>query len=290
MSKMSSRSANPRRPRDVVRHLERLLDRENQRLEVRRGELTEVRDAFRAMLPVLNTAVPMPHADLEIIPAETAADVIGQLLDESDGGMLRNVTRTVDYGPGLEEERIRDMQQRLSEGLVMRSIYPLSVLDTAAGRRWLGDWADAGEDQRFVADPPSEFLVIGTSTVLACAQWNVPESDYLVIRDPMLVQAFIALHETTYSVAVGLTPDSGDSTAETRLIDLMALGLKDEAIARTLGISLRTVRRRIADLMEEHGVETRFQLGAALHARGRLETGPLPMSTIRARDPLRGRG
>lgn len=238
------------------------------------------------MTPALSTAVPVPHADLEIIPAEAAADMIGQLLDEADGGVIRNVTRTVDYGPGLEEERIRDMQQRLADGLVMRSIYPLSVLDTASGRRWVGAWAESGEEQRFVADPPSEFLVIGTSTVLACAQWNVPESDYLVIRDPMLIEAFSALHDTTYSVAVGLSPDSGDSAAETRLIDLMALGLKDEAIARTLGISLRTIRRRIADLMDEHGVETRFQLGAALHARGRLEAGPLPLSAIRARNPL----
>lgn len=287
---MSGRSANPRRPRDVVRHLERLLDRENQRLEVRGRELIEVRDAVRAMLPALSTAVPVPHADLEIIPGEAAADVIGQLLDEAEDGVIRNVTRTVDYGPGLEEERVRDMQQRLSDGLVMRTIYPLSVLDSASGRRWLGDWADAGEEQRFVADPPSEFMVIGTSTVIACARWNVPESDYLVIRDPMLIQAFIALHETTYSVGVGLTPERGESTGETRLIDLMALGLKDEAIARTLGISLRTVRRRIADLMEEHGVETRFQLGAALHARDRLEAGPVPMSTIRARDPLLRRG
>ena len=42
------------------------------------------------------------------------------------------------------------------------------------------------------------------------------------------------------------------------------MGLKDEAIARFLGLGLRTVRRRIAALMSLHGVDTRFQLGAAL--------------------------
>ena len=42
------------------------------------------------------------------------------------------------------------------------------------------------------------------------------------------------------------------------------MGLKDEAIARFLGVGLRTVRRRIAALMSIHGVDTRFQLGAAL--------------------------
>jgi DNA-binding NarL/FixJ family response regulator len=44
------------------------------------------------------------------------------------------------------------------------------------------------------------------------------------------------------------------------------MGLKDEAIARFLGVGLRTVRRRIAALMSIHGVDTRFQLGASLAA------------------------
>ena len=39
-------------------------------------------------------------------------------------------------------------------------------------------------------------------------------------------------------------------------------------IARALGVSLRTVRRRVAALMEECGVETRFQLAVKLTERG----------------------
>jgi DNA-binding GntR family transcriptional regulator len=37
--------------------------------------------------------------------------------------------------------------------------------------------------------------------------------------------------------------------------------MKDEAIARQLGVSLRTARRWLANLMAERGVTTRFQLG-----------------------------
>jgi hypothetical protein len=48
------------------------------------------------------------------------------------------------------------------------------------------------------------------------------------------------------------------------LVELLELGLKDEAIARHLGVSLRTVRRRVAQLMAVNGVDTRFQLGSAL--------------------------
>ena len=47
-------------------------------------------------------------------------------------------------------------------------------------------------------------------------------------------------------------------------------GAKDEQIARTLGISLRTVRRRIADLLSELGADSRFQAGVEAVRRGWL--------------------
>ena len=50
------------------------------------------------------------------------------------------------------------------------------------------------------------------------------------------------------------------------MLRLLVAGLKDEAIARYLGCSLRTVRRRVAGLMEHYGADTRFQLGASLAA------------------------
>lgn len=265
-----------------MRHLDRLLEREDQRLDARRDELAEVRGAIRAFSHDVARMAVIPTTDLELVPAEIAVQVIGELMDEVGDGIVRTASRTVEYGPGLEDERVRDLRQRLAEGLDVRAVYPLSALDTAAGRRWVSAWAEAGEGQRFVADPPSEFLIAGTSAVIACTEWNVAESDYVVIREPMLIAAFTALHDATYSAGTALRVDDGSAPPEARLVDLMALGLKDEAIARILGWSLRTVRRRIAALMDEQGVETRFQLGAALLARGRLEAGPLPLSPIRA--------
>ena len=42
------------------------------------------------------------------------------------------------------------------------------------------------------------------------------------------------------------------------------------AVARNLGLSLRTVRRRIAALMNDLGVDTRFQAGVEAARRGWL--------------------
>ena len=44
-------------------------------------------------------------------------------------------------------------------------------------------------------------------------------------------------------------------------------GTQATRIAEELGISLRTVRRRVASLMEDHQVSTRFQLALRLAER-----------------------
>ncbi|MBP2472602.1 DNA-binding NarL/FixJ family response regulator [Crossiella equi] len=59
--------------------------------------------------------------------------------------------------------------------------------------------------------------------------------------------------------------------AQTRaLLSLMRSGCTDESIARQLGISPRTVLRRIRTLMDRAGCTTRFQLGCHAQRRGWL--------------------
>jgi DNA-binding NarL/FixJ family response regulator len=48
---------------------------------------------------------------------------------------------------------------------------------------------------------------------------------------------------------------------------MLSAGMKDESIARNLGVSSRTVGRRVAELMERLGVRTRLQAGVYAHRR-----------------------
>ncbi|MFC7641848.1 helix-turn-helix domain-containing protein [Streptosporangium lutulentum] len=45
------------------------------------------------------------------------------------------------------------------------------------------------------------------------------------------------------------------------MLALLAAGLKDDAIARQLDVSLRTVQRRVRSLCDHLGAGTRFQAG-----------------------------
>ncbi|WP_158852927.1 LuxR C-terminal-related transcriptional regulator [Saccharothrix deserti] len=64
--------------------------------------------------------------------------------------------------------------------------------------------------------------------------------------------------------AVDLEP----TAATLRLLQLMRTGAIDETIARELGVSLRTVHRRITRLQNLLGVCSRFQLGVIACERG----------------------
>lgn len=65
------------------------------------------------------------------------------------------------------------------------------------------------------------------------------------------------------------SPAAGSlSLEDRRLLALLAAGLKDDAIARQLGTSPRTLRRRLRHLLDELNAETRFQAGAQASRRG----------------------
>jgi hypothetical protein len=58
------------------------------------------------------------------------------------------------------------------------------------------------------------------------------------------------------------------------IVYFLAEGLRDESIARRIGVSVRTCRRHIAELLEEMGAESRFQAGYLTAKLGLLDSSP----------------
>ena len=99
----------------------------------------------------------------------------------------------------------------------------------------------------------------------------------VVIHPSGLLDALGDLFEGLWQRALplGLATEPASAAAEPlaeperqRITALMLSGLTDQAIAHQLGVSYRTVQRRIASLMDELGASTRFQAGvqAAIRA------------------------
>jgi DNA-binding NarL/FixJ family response regulator len=62
--------------------------------------------------------------------------------------------------------------------------------------------------------------------------------------------------------------EAGESATRRLLLEQLTRGAKDEQIARELGLSLRTVRRRVAEVLGELGADSRFQAGVEAVRRG----------------------
>ncbi|MGZ4635082.1 response regulator transcription factor [Oryzihumus sp.] len=259
----------------VVEHpraaLERLIDSEEARLDSRRRELSEARNAIAQFAADHRVGQSDSTATRRPAWEEVSAQLAPSLVEHTiriTSGVIRTSVVRVDVGPGLDDDTYRTAQAAVAAGREQRALYPLSALEDPASQRWMRGWSDVGEQQRVTDSPPSEFAVFGDEVVLAVASWHDPTSDFVVIRDEMLVSAFTTMFDLAWSVALPVPDASVETDADRRLLTLLAGGLKDEAIARYLGWGVRTVRRRVANLMADLGADTRFQLGVAAQRRG----------------------
>jgi len=117
--------------------------------------------------------------------------------------------------------------------------------------------------------PTRLFVISGTHAVLP-EPLGFADEPRLLVRQGALVAALTLLFELYWERSVAVPEAEGRVDERVFVVRQLASGAKDEQIARTLGLSLRTVRRRVADLMIELGVDTRFQAGAEAVRRGWL--------------------
>jgi len=107
-----------------------------------------------------------------------------------------------------------------------------------------------------------------------------PDSAVLLVRSSALLAGFLGLFHSTWEQAAAMrfgvsaaasTPeDCGIPCDAQALIPWLVAGLNDKAIAHELGISVRTLMRRVASLLSALDARSRFQAGwrAALRLNG----------------------
>jgi DNA-binding CsgD family transcriptional regulator len=116
---------------------------------------------------------------------------------------------------------------------------------------------------------PYRMVIIDEAVAVAAGQSTASRGVAMVVEEPVLVQGLLCLFEATWAGCTRAMPDS-PTPDERNLLERMATGSTDEAIARLLGISDRQVRRRAARLLQRLGVSSRFAAGAEAVRRGWL--------------------
>lgn len=164
--------------------------------------------------------------------------------------------------------------ETLGRGVRIRSVYVDSAVHDASTRDYLEWLQAAGAMVRSVAALPLRLIIVdGAKAVLPLKPHN-SEVGAVLVTQPGVVQALVSLFEALWHAGHELptararpdteTLDARDQT----IIRLLASGAKDEAVARSLGVSVRTARRFIADLLDRLGASGRFEAGIAAAKRG----------------------
>jgi DNA-binding CsgD family transcriptional regulator len=176
-----------------------------------------------------------------------------------------------DQWRGANESRMAAMVgEAIAGGLSSRAIYPVRAVHDAP--QTLAARVAVGEQIRVLPDVPSRLLVIGDSHAVLPEPLGYADVPLSIVRQQGVVEAMAQWFELLWERAVAPSLDENAPPLDLRgfLLQQLAAGAHDEQIARMLGISLRTVRRRVADLMSELGADSRFQAGVEAARRGWL--------------------
>ncbi|MFC9604651.1 MULTISPECIES: helix-turn-helix transcriptional regulator [Streptomyces] len=173
-------------------------------------------------------------------------------------------------------ERSRPLDLRcLRRGVRIRNVVLAAALDDLPTREYLRELVKRGAQIRVAENITERILVYDGRTALVPVDPQNTARGALLAHKSGLVSNIIALFEKIWTQADDLltvTKEASDAVGglseieQQVLISMCTVG-KDEAGARELGISVRTYRRHVADLLQSLGAASRAQ--GALLARER---------------------
>ena len=158
----------------------------------------------------------------------------------------------------------------LSRGVRYRAIYERALIETPGELDSIAEGVSWGEEARVLPTLPVRLAIVDRSTAicpLVRDDESIGEPSAAIINRGQLLDALLALFESYWELAtpVRLQPDDdqpveGLDDSERLLLSLLVAGVPDKSIATQLGISRRTVQRRLDRLMALAGVDTRTGL------------------------------
>ncbi|WP_244930310.1 LuxR C-terminal-related transcriptional regulator [Nocardioides sp. W7] len=233
-------------------------------------------DAVAASIPFLTApaAGPGPGDVSEVLPIDGEISsggrpvaLLSALIGASKGELMW--LRPDQFHRPREDAMADVVRKAVAQGRRSRAIYPVRALTDA--RETLAHRAEVGEELRVLPELPTRMFVIGTTHAILPEPLGFTDEPRTLIRQRGLVDALTLWFESMWDRAtpvVGLDHPVARPDLRRFLLQQLASGAQDEQIARRLGVSLRTVRRRVADILTELGADSRFQAGVEAARRG----------------------
>jgi DNA-binding CsgD family transcriptional regulator len=161
----------------------------------------------------------------------------------------------------------------LRRGVALRTVYLDSARKdqaTMAYARWT---AGEGGEVRTVPTLATRLVIVDRRVALLPFDPNDSRKGIVQAEEPGIVAAMVAWFEEIWTSATPIDSvpaenEDGVTPQERELLRLLGQGLTDEMASRRLGVSLRTTRRMMAEIMGRLGAQSRFEAGKRAAERG----------------------
>ncbi|GIG87912.1 helix-turn-helix transcriptional regulator [Plantactinospora endophytica] len=205
---------------------------------------------------------------------DAVQDKLAQLARETEFEILTFMPGGAQSAEALGHARRNDTEL-LERGVRIHTVGLDSIRNdpqTLAHARFL---TDSGAEFRTSPILPPRMILADRRAVLVPIDPADTRKGALHLTGPGFVASMLALFTQVWEIATPLgaarEPErEGLNAQERALLELLGQGLTDEAAAVRLGVSPRTARRMMADLMERLEARSRFEAGLKAAQRGWL--------------------
>lgn len=194
----------------------------------------------------------------------------------------------IDAPPYLQGKPIQNEGElaNLARGVRYRCIYHRPSLEVPGHFAQLLECVRAGEQARTLISVSMKMQIVDREIAIIPVSFTPTETrTRLLVRVSPMLDALVQCFESLWHQAVPVVMPADDvdprrsaveagepADRDRALLTLLATGMKDRAIANTLGITERTLSRHIRELMDTLEADTRFQAGIEAAHRGWLRT------------------
>lgn len=242
-------------------------------VRARQAALDSIRDELLALGKVYRPAASL-SADGSVELLTELADVLGCITEFAASAM--HEIRTSQPGGARKDEILAESMDRteraLNRGVRMRTVYQHTARFSSATVRYVEQVSKLGAEIRTVGDGLMQMLAFDDTVAVLSVQ-DDPNAA-LVVREPNLVGFAVAAFERAWTTAKPFPRDYRQdqviAISEEMKLDIVRMlieGMEDRAIARRMGISLRTCQRHVSEVMDRLGARSRLQAGYLLRER-----------------------
>ncbi|MET9647807.1 LuxR C-terminal-related transcriptional regulator [Streptomyces syringium] len=250
-------------------------------IQQRQSQLQRVQEDFdRLRERFLRGRGEASPAGLEVIPSleevraalnRASAECRSELMTSQPGG---------NRVPAAMEEALARDTALLNRGIRIRTLYHHTARFNGPSQAYVAAASALGAEYRTAHELFGRIIVFDRE--LAFIPDHMGTWGAVAIREPSVVAYLCEIFEQAWTHATVFSEAGQDGLERVAkeldhtIVRLLAAGLKDESIARRLGMSLRTARRHIADIMETLGAESRFQAGMLAARAGMTDDADAP--------------